>query len=127
MPEEIQDAGIAVPKAMIWSFAINGIMGLVFLVTMLFAIPDINAAQSDLSRYSFLYILQNALPTSLGGFDAIVSFLIILSLASNISFNASTSRQAFAFARDGGLPFSSWIGHVCALFSTHMKNHISTA
>jgi amino acid transporter len=99
-------------------------MGLVFLVTFLFAIPDINTAQSNSFACSLLYVLQNALPTSLGGINAIASFLIILSLASNISFNASTSRQTFAFARDGGLPFSSWISHVWALFSIHVSKHI---
>lgn len=79
---------------------------------MLFTLTDIDAALNDSSGYSFIWILQQTLPNSPAGISAITAILIILSLASNISFTASTSRQTFAFARDGGLPFSSWIGHV---------------
>jgi Amino acid permease len=38
--------------------------------------------------------------------------ILIFAIASNIAFNASTSRQTFAFARDNGLPFPKWVAHV---------------
>lgn len=109
MSEETRDAGLTVPKAMMWSFGINALLGLVFLITLLFAITDINAAIEDPSGYPFIWVLKQALPESSAGIDAITAIMIILSFASNISFNASTSRQMFAFARDGGLPLSGWI------------------
>lgn len=112
MAEETRDAGIAVPKAIIWSFTLNALMGLVFLITMLFTITSIDDALNDPSGYSFIYMLKQALPNSPAGIKTITAILIILSLASNISFNTSTSRQTFAFARDGGLPFSAWIARV---------------
>ncbi len=112
MSEEICDAGLAVPKAIMWSFGINAFLGLVFLIALLFAITDINAAINDPSGYPFIWVLMQALPGSVAGINAITAIMVILSLASNISFNASTSRQMFAFARDGGLPFSGWIAKV---------------
>ena len=49
---------------------------------------------------------------STSGVNALTILLLILVIASNISFNASTSRQTFAFARDKGFPFAKWISHV---------------
>ena len=98
MSEETRDAGLATPRAMIWSFGINALMGLIFLITMLFAMTDIDAALNDPSGYPFIWVRRQSLPDSKAGVDAITAILIILSLASNISFNASTSRQTFAFA-----------------------------
>lgn len=49
---------------------------------------------------------------STGGINIITAFLALLSVASNINFNAATSRQLWAFARDGGVPFGGWLSHV---------------
>jgi amino acid transporter len=46
------------------------------------------------------------------GVTALTIIVLIIVIAANISWNASTARQTFAFARDGGLPFSRWISHV---------------
>jgi len=40
------------------------------------------------------------------------SIVIILIFAGTLSYNLSTSRQTWAFARDDGLPFAKWIAHV---------------
>ena len=53
-----------------------------------------------------------------GGVNALTILVLILEVASNISFNASTSRQTFAFARDKGLPFPRWISAV------HPRSHV---
>ena len=47
-----------------------------------------------------------------GGVVALNAIPTILIFAGTVSFNLSTSRQTWAFARDKGLPFSNWIGHV---------------
>jgi len=112
MSEETRDAGLAVPRAMMWSFGINALLGLVFLIVLLFAITDVNAAINDPSGYPFIWVLVQALPGSPIGINIITAIVIILSLASNLGFSASTSRQTFAFARDSGLPFSGWISKV---------------
>lgn len=110
MSEEVEDAGRTVPKAIMESYILNGILGLVFLVTYLFCITSIDDALNDPSTYPFIYVFRNAVST--GGVNALTIIILVLVIASNISFNASTSRQTFAFARDNGLPFSKWISHV---------------
>lgn len=37
------------------------------------------------------------------------SMVIVVSIACNMTNNATASRQLYAFARDHGLPFSSWL------------------
>lgn len=110
MSEEIKDAGITVPRAMMGSYAINGIIGLIFLVTYMFMITDVEAALGDPTGYPHMWVLTQAL--SPGGAVAVNSIVIVLLFAGTLSLNVSTSRQTWAFARDKGLPFSGWIGRV---------------
>ena len=110
MAEEVKDAGANVPKAMVWSFVLNGFLGLFFVVTYLFCLPSVEDALNDPTGFPFLYVFRNAV--SVGGVNVLTVVVLLLAIASNIAFNASTSRQTFAFARDNGLPFPKWIGHV---------------
>jgi amino acid transporter len=116
MAEEVRDAGRNVPNAMFWAYISNGILGLVLIITYNFTLTDVDAALKDPTYYPFIWIFRQALST--GGVNALVITILILVIASNISFTASTSRQTFAFARDKGLPFHRWIGAV------HPKLHI---
>jgi amino acid transporter len=42
-----------------------------------------------------------------------VSVVCLLLLFCTINQVTSSSRQLWSFARDGGLPFAAWLGHVC--------------
>jgi choline transport protein len=110
MAEEVKDAGLNVPKAMVWSFVLNGVLGLFFIITYLFCLPSVEDALNDPTTFPFLYVFRQAV--SIGGVNALTAVILILAIASNIAFNASTSRQTFAFARDNGLPFPKWVAHV---------------
>lgn len=101
---------------MFWAYVSNGVLGLILIITYNFALTDVDAALNDPTYYPFIWVFRQAVST--GGVNALTILILILVIASNISFNASTSRQTFAFARDKGLPFSSWIGAV------HPKLHI---
>ena len=110
MAEEVENASRSVPIAILWSYVLNGMMGFVLLISYLFAIPNVADALVDPSAYPFLYAFRNAVSTA--GVNGLTSIVLILVVASNISFNAATSRQTWSFARDRGLPFSGWIGRV---------------
>lgn len=110
MSEEVKDAGLVVPRAIICSYVVNGFMGLILLITYLFCIPSVDDAIGDPTGYPFLYVFRSHM--SVGAANALTALVLVLVISSNIDFNASASRQAFAFARDKGLPFSSWISHV---------------
>lgn len=110
MAEEVRDAGRYVPMSIFWSYVGNGIIAVIFLITYLFSIDSVDNALADPSGYPFIYVFSTAVSTP--GVNGLTSMVLILVIAANISFNASTARQTFAFARDNGLPFSKWIGHV---------------
>jgi amino acid transporter len=94
---------------MIWSFFLNGIIGFVMLITFLFCIPDINAIldpEQNPSGFPVVYVFQQA---SYYGCIPLLVLILMVVLAGSIDSNCSTSRQMFAFARDGGLPFKKFL------------------
>ncbi|KAJ6079211.1 hypothetical protein N7467_008964 [Penicillium canescens] len=112
MSEEVKDAARNVPIAIAWGYFSNGIMATVLLITFLFANPSVKDSLDDITGFPFLYVFKNA--TSTAGVNGLTAIILLPVIFSNILFNASTSRQTFAFARDNGLPFSRWIGKVDA-------------
>ncbi|ORY15110.1 amino acid permease-domain-containing protein [Clohesyomyces aquaticus] len=110
MSEEIKDAGVTVPRAMVGSYFLNGMLGLPFLISYMFMMTDVEAALNDATGYPHIWVFSQAV--SAGGVAALNVIPTVLIFAGTLSFNLSTSRQTWAFARDKGLPFSRWIGHV---------------
>jgi choline transport protein len=87
MAEEIKDASIVLPRAIVTSAAINGTLGFIMTITFCFTLGYAGAS--------------------------IMTAVIIVNITSAcISTVATVSRQTWSFARDNGLPFSSFIAHV---------------
>jgi choline transport protein len=110
MAEEIKDAGKTVPRAMIGAYLMNGSLGIVFLISYVFMITDVDAALSDVTGYPHMWVFAQAVGP--GGVVALNAIPTVLIFAGTLTFNLSTSRQTWAFARDRGLPFSDWISHI---------------
>jgi amino acid transporter len=110
MAKEIKDAGMNVPRAMIGAYIMNGALGIIFLISYMLMITDVDAAINDATGYPHIWVFSQAV--SAGGVVALNTIPIVLIFAGTLTFNLSTSRQTWAFARDEGLPFSNWIGHV---------------
>lgn len=111
MAEEIEDAGVIVPKSMVWTFLLNVPFTFGLLLTYLFCIGNVSDAIASTTGLPFIYVFQNATGT-VGGTAGMTVVVLLLLIMITISSMASTSRQTFAFARDNGLPFSKWLGHV---------------
>jgi choline transport protein len=110
---EVKDAGRNVPRAMVWSYFLNGALGLVFLITYMFSVVDLSGTIDDAnngSGYPYMYVFTKAF--SMPAFNTLSAIVIILIYAGTLSYNLSTSRQTWSFARDKGLPFSDWIAKV---------------
>jgi len=110
MAEEIKDASAAVPKAIIRSYLGNSLIGFIGLITFLFVLTDLEGALNSETGWPHIWALQQAV--GLAGTNVLNFILISLIFAGTISFNLSTSRQTWAFARDRGLPFSNWLAYV---------------
>ncbi|RDI88013.1 hypothetical protein Vi05172_g2063 [Venturia inaequalis] len=109
LSEEVKNASRSVPSAMLWSFFLNAIVGLIVLVSFLFAIPsvtDVLDPTKNTTGFAFIYVLQQA---TYRGCIPIFVILLVQCVAGGVDCNCSTSRQIFAFARDGGFPFKNWL------------------
>jgi choline transport protein len=119
LAEEVKTASRAVPQAMMWSFGLNGLVGFGVLIAFLFAMPNIPAIldpESNPSGFAIIYVFQQA---SYWGTVPIMVVILCVVLTGSIDSNASTSRQTFAFARDGGLPFKNFLARVSKVRCSH--------
>jgi amino acid transporter len=91
MSEEMKDAGVTVPRAMIGSYLLNAALGLVFLISYLFCITLIDDALNDPTGYPHMWVFKNTV--SMEGVNGLASLVILLIFAATVSFNLSTSRQ----------------------------------
>lgn len=110
--EEIQDASIVLPRAIMGSIAINATLAFVMSVTVIFTLGDIESVLSTTTGYPFIQIIFNA-TQSYAGTNVLVAIVVILLTVCAISELAAASRQIWSFARDSGLPGSSWLSKVC--------------
>lgn len=111
MSEEVREARIAVPRALMASVTINGILGFGMLLGVLFCIGSIDNALTPSTGFSFMEIFQEALGSNSFA-TGLTSLLLVLFIFCAVAVLGATSRVTWAFARDDGLPGSSWIKQV---------------
>lgn len=99
MSEEIHDASITLPRAIIWSIIVNGSLSFIMAITLIFTLGDVDSILNTATREPFIQQFFNA-TTSYGGTNTMVAVVVILQTASCISEVATASRQIWSFARD---------------------------
>lgn len=111
MSEEIRDASRTLPRAIVYSCAFNGLLGLIMAITLCFVIGDVDIVLATPTGFVFIQLFYNT-TGSLLATNAMCAFVIIVAFFAVITIMASASRQCFAFARDDGLPCSKWLREV---------------
>lgn len=111
MSEELKDASSVLPRAMMWATFFNGVFGVAMIITFVFCGGALDSVINSPTGVPVLQAVYNA-TGSLAGTTAMGTLLVILTFFASVSATASSSRQIWAFARDKGLPFSSWIEYV---------------
>lgn len=111
MSEEIHDASITLPRAIIWSIVVNGLMAFIMGITLIFTLGDIDSLLNSPTKQPFIQQFYNA-TKSYGATNTMVAIVIVLLTASCISEVATASRQIWSFSRDRGLPCSRWLSKV---------------
>ncbi|KAH7123379.1 amino acid/polyamine transporter I [Dactylonectria estremocensis] len=104
MCEEVQKPSIQVPKAMVATIFINTLCGIIFLVPILFVLPEI--AEVILYIQPVPVIIKSAVGSA-GGAFGLVFPLMVLAIFCGIGCTTATSRCIWAFARDGAVPGAS--------------------
>ncbi|KAK9419622.1 putative Gaba permease [Seiridium unicorne] len=105
MCEEVQNPEREVPKAIVLSVVAAGITGLVFLIPILFILPDVQTLLEVANGQPIGYIFKTATGSAGGGFGLL--FLILgIWLFAGVGALTASSRCTYAFARDGAIPGS---------------------
>ena len=113
MSEEIQNAPIIVPWAIVFTYFFNGILGLGIMIATLFCISDLEAVLEPPSGFAFIEIFRQT-TYSIAGTTIMVSIITIMQLAATVSILTAASRQLWSFARDRGVPGWRMLGKVRA-------------
>ncbi|KJZ76398.1 hypothetical protein HIM_04127 [Hirsutella minnesotensis 3608] len=107
MCEEVQKPSVQVPKAMVATIFINTVAGLLFLIPLVFVLPEIGPLIKNSGGQPVPAIIKSAVGSSGGAFGLLVP-IMVLALICGIGCTTATSRCTWAFARDGAIPGSRW-------------------
>ncbi|KAI1064959.1 hypothetical protein LB507_001241 [Fusarium sp. FIESC RH6] len=111
MCEEVRNPSLVVPRSIMGSITINGILGFGMIIAMLYSATDIDAAVETPTGYPFMEIFYQA-TGSINGTAGMASLIVLMTLSATVGVIASTSRMLWAFARDNAMPFSSTLSKV---------------
>ncbi|KAL2215179.1 putative GABA permease [Thermoascus aurantiacus ATCC 26904] len=111
MSEEATHATRAVPLGILWSIGACGVLGFLCL-TVIAAVMDTNLDNLLSSKFGqpMAQIYYDVLGKK--GALGFMSLLTIVQFFMGLSLMIASSRQSWAFSRDGALPFSSFFRHV---------------
>ncbi|KAK3048171.1 hypothetical protein LTR09_010510 [Extremus antarcticus] len=105
MADETKNAERTVPQAM-WMFtALSGVVAFIFIVVLLFCLGDVDLVSNTPTGLPIIETLYEATGSKAGTVFMMLCIYVIIG-ASQFNILASVSRLAWAFAKDGGLPFS---------------------
>ncbi|EFQ27312.1 amino acid permease [Colletotrichum graminicola] len=107
MCEEVKKPATQVPKALVLTVILNTVAGLLFLIPLVFVLPDITYLISLANGQPVPAIVKDAMGTSGGAFGLLFP-LMVLAILCGIGCTTAASRCTWAFARDGAIPGSRW-------------------
>lgn len=118
LAEELRDAAWVLPRAMVTTALINYALGFAMTVTIMSSLgDDISAILSTKFGQPWIQVLYNATGSKAATL-VMTAVLCVLLLFCCVNQVTTTSRQLFAFARDRGVPFSSFLAYVgCTPFA----------
>lgn len=105
MSEEAHDAAVRGPLAIQTAVAVSGGLGWILTVSMCFCLTDFEAILQSPTGLPAAQIFLNAGGSS--GGTVMWAFAILVQCFTGCSAMLADTRMAYAFARDGALPYSS--------------------
>ncbi|UJR16304.1 hypothetical protein I4U23_003210 [Adineta vaga] len=127
LAEETRGAGRAAPKGIVGTCVCSAIVGVIYLLALLFAIPNVEAfidSHSDDNETMSLVVSTYQLAAAGRGAMALTILLILNLYFAGMSSITVTSRIGFAMARDGVFPFSSYLRWIYVRTQTPLANII---
>jgi len=103
MSDEVKQAHTRVPRSIIFSVGMNGLMQLLYMITVLFTIGDVDRASASPLPIIEVYYQATGSKAATNLFMFMLVYIIFVSF---FNIFASVSRLIWAFSKDEGLPFS---------------------
>ncbi|KAL7790651.1 putative GABA permease [Trichoderma afarasin] len=103
MCEEVQNPEREVPKAIVLSVVAAGFTGVIYLIPLLFVLPDVQTLLTVANSQPIGLLFKIVTGSAAGGFGLLFLILGILMFA-GIGALTAASRCTYAFARDGAIP-----------------------
>ena len=122
--EETVDAGRQAPRGVLWSVAISGIVGTIFLIAVILAIPSMPDAIAEGQALGFpiATTIQATLTAELVAGITVGEVYLFVILASvfvcTLAIQGAATRMMFSMSRDRHLPLGSLWGRVSQSFKT---------
>ncbi|KAF8064369.1 amino acid transporter [Lyophyllum atratum] len=111
MAEEVHNPAIQVPQAIVYSIPIGAISGLVFLLPIVFTLPDIPTLLAVPGGQPIGVMFTLIMGSKSGGFG--MWFIIFgIGIFCAISICCAASRATWSFARDKAIPFHTVFAHI---------------
>ncbi|PNY24674.1 Amino-acid permease BAT1 [Tolypocladium capitatum] len=103
MCEEVQNPEREVPRAIVLSVVAAGITGVIFIIPLLFVLPDVQMLLQVANSQPIGLLFKTVTGSASGGFGLLFLILGILMFA-GVGALTAASRCTYAFARDGAIP-----------------------
>jgi amino acid transporter len=107
--EETVGAAVNVPKGIVRSVWVSGVFGWVMICAILLAMPSVKEGV-DQGANVVPWTMKAVLPGALA--SGLLALIIAAQYLCGLAALTSASRMTYAFARDGGLPFSDALRRV---------------
>ncbi|KXT07565.1 hypothetical protein AC578_10197 [Pseudocercospora eumusae] len=111
LAEEVSNAAKNIPRAILGAMLINGVVGFVMMVTILYCLGDVTSVLKTKTGYPFIQIFLNSVG-NVAGATVMTAVVLALTWSCAIGITTTASRMTWSFARDRGLPFSKYMERV---------------
>ncbi|THW10477.1 amino acid transporter [Aureobasidium pullulans] len=109
--EEIKDASRTLPLSMVFTSSMNYAVGFMMTITVMYVSSNFDQAIADATGESYVAVIYAATQSKTAT-TILTVIILVLFFCTAINTVTTSSRQLFAFARDGGLPFSDVLARV---------------
>lgn len=110
MAEEIPSPRRNVPRILWMSVSLGAVSGFIFMVFCLFCIQDLETVLDGPTGVPFVDLLVQTV--GLRGATVLLSLFVFNGIGQGFSIVTSSSRLTWGLARDAGLPWGEYFGHV---------------
>ncbi|GAB7363675.1 hypothetical protein MBLNU230_g4245t1 [Neophaeotheca triangularis] len=111
LAEEVSNAALNIPRAILSAMLINGAVGFAMMITILYCLNDIEQVLNTPTGFPFIQIFSDSVRNTAGA-TVMAALVLALTWACATGITTTASRMAWSFARDRGVPFADFLMQV---------------